>query len=141
MAPVTRRKQAAMDANSSGAEEPAQVAKTTAKCGQKLALRSRDEDGKKTIKAATKSNIIVFDEEDMSKPVVLEETVTKAAVPVEEEEQDESDDEAPEAVSTVKVASEIKSAAKVAQKAAQEYVYIFLSQWSLPAGQRSTEQS
>ncbi|KAJ2965211.1 hypothetical protein NQ176_g10723 [Zarea fungicola] len=120
MAPVTRRKQAAMDANSSGTEEPAQVATTTSKRGQKLALRSRDEDGKKSAKAAPKSNLTVFDEEDMSKPVVLEETVTKAAVPVEEEEQDESDDEAPEAVSTVRVASEIKSATKAAQRVAQD---------------------
>lgn len=134
MAPVTRRKQAEMENNSSAAEEPSPARKTAAsKRGQKLALRGKDGEDESPAKVAAKSTITVFDDEEMSKPVVIEETVAKPAAPAEEdEEEDESDDEAPEAVSTTKVASEIKSAAKATQKAAQEYVIATLA-WSSQA--------
>ncbi|ATY60349.1 hypothetical protein A9K55_006525 [Cordyceps militaris] len=120
MAPVTRRKQAEMEANSSAAEEPSPAPKGSAtKRGQKLALRARDDENKSSpAEAAKKNTVITFDDEEMSKPVVIEKTVTKPIEPVEEE--GESEDEAPETVSTAKVASEMKSAAKATQKATQE---------------------
>ncbi|OAQ99411.1 hypothetical protein LLEC1_04523 [Akanthomyces lecanii] len=125
MAPVTRRKQAEMEANSSAAEDPSPAPRSSAsKRGQKLALRGKDGDDDKTPSKAVgkKSTVIVFEDEEMSKPAVIKKTVAKPGAPVEEDEES-SDDEAPEAVSTTKAASEIKSAAKATQKAAQEYVH------------------
>ncbi|EGX94122.1 hypothetical protein CCM_02393 [Cordyceps militaris CM01] len=121
MAPVTRRKQAEMEANSSAAEEPSPAPKGSAtERGQKLALRARDDENESSpAEAAKKNTVITFDDEEMSKPVVIEKTITKPIEPVEEEE-GESEDEAPETVSTAKVASEMKSAAKATQKATQE---------------------
>ncbi|KAK7416406.1 hypothetical protein QQX98_005222 [Neonectria punicea] len=68
--------------------------------------------------APAQGNMKVFTDEDMAAPVVL----SKPAAPAIEEDEDDkdSDDEAPEAVSTTKVASDIKKSAQAAQKAAQE---------------------
>ncbi|XWW97082.1 hypothetical protein V2A60_005063 [Cordyceps javanica] len=127
MAPITRRKQAEIEANSSAVEGSSPAPKdAAAKRGRKLALRGREGESDGSPKAAAKtSTVIVFDDEEMSKPVAAKDTAAQPVAPAEDdeeedEEDDESDDEAPEAVSTTKAASEIKSAAKATQKAAQE---------------------
>lgn len=72
--------------------------------------------------ALAKGSLKVFgDDDDITEPVIV-----KAPAPVEEvaDKGDEnSDDEAPEAVSTSKVASEVKKNAQATQKAAQAYAH------------------
>ncbi|OAA67458.1 U3 snoRNA associated [Cordyceps fumosorosea ARSEF 2679] len=132
MAPVTRRKQAEMEANSSIIEESSPAPKsstpraTTSKRGQKLALRGKEEGMSPSKSVAKKGTVTMFDDEEMNLPaLVAEKAVAERAAPAdveesEEDEEDEIDDDAPEAVSTTKAASEIKAAAKATQKAAQE---------------------
>ncbi len=130
MAPVTRRKRL-----SEQAELESNTPETTpSKNSEKLPLRGKGGKGKAADEAeagepssatptkTAKNNKTVFnDEDDIPASVVTK----KAAPPPVEPEQDDdedSDDEAPEAVSTVKAATDIKKTAQASQKAAQEYV-------------------
>mgnify|MGYP000937115745 CR=1 FL=1 len=90
---------------------------------QKLPVRGKDDESPRVSKVA-KSSLTVFDDDDNAGPVkVKKAVVAKPEVVVqepEEEEEESSDDEAPEAVSTAKVASDVKKTAQAAQKATQE---------------------
>lgn len=92
------------------------------KIQHKLPVRAKDGESAQSAKPASapaKGTMMVFGDDDEipapapSKPVVQ-------APNEEEEEEESSDDEAPEAVSTAKVASDIKKSSQAAQKAAQE---------------------
>ncbi|PTB79461.1 hypothetical protein M440DRAFT_1327021 [Trichoderma longibrachiatum ATCC 18648] len=60
------------------------------------------------------------DEEEVKAPAEAPSTASPAGKKVEVEEEEDSDDEAPEAVSTVKAAEDIKKSTQAAQKAVQE---------------------
>jgi U3 small nucleolar RNA-associated protein 16 len=119
MAPQTRKR----NYNQSTTKDTS-VDKTTSEEKRKLPVRAKDgdsSDGAKPTLTESKGTKVVFgdDDNDSSAPAPI--VVSKPAVPVEEEdEEDDSDDEAPEAVSTSKVASDIKKSNQAAQKAAQE---------------------
>lgn len=91
---------------------------------RKLPMRAKDgdsSDGVKPTSAEPKGTKVVFGDDDDDLPVPAPMKISKPAAPaVEEEEEEDSDDEAPEAVSTSKVASDMKKSNQVAHKAAQE---------------------
>jgi U3 small nucleolar RNA-associated protein 16 len=87
---------------------------------RKLPVRAKDGDSESVNPAEPQGTKVVFgDDDETVAPAPM--AASKPAAPVKEEESDEdSDDEAPEAVSTSKVASDIKKSKQAAQKAAQE---------------------
>lgn len=116
MAPLTRKRKA--DKKQKPEEAPAQT--TTSDKKQKLPVRAKDGESSDMSPEQPRATKVVFgDDDEMSVPVALSKPITPT--PAKEEDSDEdSDDEAPEAVSTSKVASEIKKSNQAAQKAAQE---------------------
>lgn len=136
MAPVTRRKrlseQAELEANTPEV--------TPSKSTEKLPLRGKGSKASKvsdetqaaepssaTPTKTAKNNKTVFNDDDdnVSAPVVTKKPAPAPAEP--EQDSEDSDDEAPEAVSTVKAATEVKETAKASKKAAQEYVLLYCS--------------
>ncbi|KEY69642.1 hypothetical protein S7711_07682 [Stachybotrys chartarum IBT 7711] len=94
---------------------------------KKLPVRAKDEDAtgeQATVsKQAEKGSLKVFGDDDSEEPINSVSAASVSSAPVGDkalEEDEESDDDAPEAVSTQKVASQIKQSANEAQKAAQE---------------------
>lgn len=83
-----------------------------------LPVRAKDGDSAQDVKPASapaKGTMMVFgDEDEIPAPAP---SIPAVQAP---EEEESSDDEAPEAVSTAKVASDIKKSSQAAQKAAQE---------------------
>jgi hypothetical protein len=126
MAPVTRRKRQSELAEESAANTPDA---TPSKNNEKLPLRGKDakdpdegadeEASSATLVKAPENKKTVFnDDDDTPAPIITKEP---AQVPGEsEEEEDEDSDEGPEAVSTLKAASELKKSAQASQKVAQE---------------------
>lgn len=89
---------------------------------RKLPVRAKDGDSESVKPSAEPQGTkVVFGDDDDETVALAPAAASKPAAPVKEEESDEdSDDEAPEAVSTSKVASDIKKSKQAAQKAAQE---------------------
>ena len=127
MAPVTRQKRQSELAGESAVNTPDT---TPSKNTEKLPLREKD--GKDSderaeeeassgtpIKASKNKKTVFNDDDDVPAPVVSKEPAQVPEEP-EEDEEDEDSDEAPEAVSTSKVASELKKSAQASQKVAQE---------------------
>ncbi|CAM1505495.1 Fc.00g111320.m01.CDS01 [Cosmosporella sp. VM-42] len=89
-----------------------------------LPMRGKDEETAKDIahiSTPAQGNLKVFtDDDDTAVPEPALAPVSKPAAPADEEEDEDSDDEAPEAVSTSRVASDVKKSAQAAQKVAQE---------------------
>ncbi|CEI38811.1 hypothetical protein FVEN_g4658 [Fusarium venenatum] len=119
MAPLTRKRKA--EKKQKPEEAPAQTITSDKK--RKLPVRAKDGESSDMSPEQPKATKVVFgDDDDMSVPVALSKPVVPAPKEEEEEEEsdEDSDDEAPEAVSTSKVAYEIKKSKQAAQKAAQE---------------------
>ncbi|KAJ4140895.1 hypothetical protein NW768_000102 [Fusarium equiseti] len=116
MAPLTRKRKA--EQKTTKAEET--PVERTSEEKRKLPVRAKD--GEPSSPEQPKATKVVFgDDDDMSAPVAPVKKPAPAPKKEEIEDSDEdSDDEAPEAVSTSKVASEIKKSKQAAQKAAQE---------------------
>ena len=108
-----RKEQEAQDA-------AAEVSELNQSPNQKLPVRAKDDESPQVSKVA-KSSLTVFDDDDNAAPIQIKDTISAKPKVVEEEpEEGSSDDEAPEAVSTAKVASDVKKTAQAAQKATQE---------------------
>ena len=95
------------------------------KIQHKLPVRAKDGDSAQSAKPASapaKGTMMVFgDDDEIPAPAPSKSAVQAPKKEEEEEEEEESSvDEAPEAVSTAKVASDIKKSSQAAQKAAQE---------------------
>ncbi|KAF9770446.1 hypothetical protein IL306_012012 [Fusarium sp. DS 682] len=117
MAPQTRKK----NYNQTITKE-ATVDTATSEEKRKLPVRAKDgdsSDGVKPTLTESKGTKVVFGDDDDIVPSPAPVAEPKPVVPAEDGEGD-SDDEAPEAVSTSKVASDIKKSNQAAQKAAQE---------------------
>lgn len=114
MAPPKTRKRKS-DQNISGT--------TTSEDKRKLPVRAKDGESE-NVKPSGESQgtKVVFGDDDDETVAPAPVAASKPAAPVKEEEEsdEDSDDEAPEAVSTSKVASDIKKSKQAAQKAAQE---------------------
>lgn len=90
------------------------------KIQHKLPVRAKDGESAQSAKPAStpaKGTMMVFGDDDEIPAPAPSKPVVQAP---EEEEEESSDDEAPEAVSTAKVASDIKKSSQAAQKTAQE---------------------
>ncbi|KAF4503809.1 hypothetical protein G6O67_006945 [Ophiocordyceps sinensis] len=121
----TRKRKAALEQAASKAQEEASA--DTSPKRQKLPMRSKGVDALPNQKAAGKSTLITFDDDDNAdQPVAAPVRARETAVPstAEQEPSDDSDDSdddaAPEAVSTAQVASEMKKSAQASQRAARE---------------------
>jgi hypothetical protein len=123
---MTRKRKSQLDSEPEAALDVS--ASDDSKSQQKLPVRAKDGKSPKSTKSASapaKGTIKVFtDDDDNDDAVIL---APALAVPTEaltqagdDEEEEDSDDDAPEAVSTSKVASEMKKSAQAIQKAAQE---------------------
>ena len=124
MAPLTRKRKA--EQKTTKAEEtPVETGSSEEK--RKLPVRAKD--GEPSSPVQPKATKVVFgDDNDMSAPVAPVKKPAPAPKKEEIEDSDEdSDDEAPEAVSTSKVASEMKKSKQAAQKVAQESVKLFFT--------------
>lgn len=96
---------------------------TTSEDKRKLPVRAKDGDSENVKPSAEpQGKKVVFGDDDDETVAPAPVAASKPAAPVKEEEEsdEDSDDEAPEAVSTSKVASDIKKSKQAAQKAAQE---------------------
>ena len=127
MAPLTRKRKA--EQKTTKAEEtPVETRSSEEK--RKLPVRAKD--GEPSSPVQPKATKVVFgDDDDMSAPVAPVKEPAPAPKKEEIEDSDEdSDDDAPEAVSTSKVASEMKKSKQAAQKAAQESVKLFFANCS-----------
>lgn len=118
--PVETRKRKAQAQATAEKAEPAPSSSST-KRQKNLPMRSKDDT---PVPAADKkSNKITFDDDgNADQELVIPTKKPVEASKVEEEDGSDSD-EAPEAVSTVKVADEMKKSALAEKKAAQEYVF------------------
>ncbi|KAM0559543.1 hypothetical protein ACHAPJ_004066 [Fusarium lateritium] len=120
MAPAKTRKR------KSDQDRPAEppVESSASEEQRELPVRAKDgesSDSARPTSAQGKGTMVVFGDDDGQSTAPVVSAPSKAAVPVPEEEEDEdSDDEAPEAVSTSKVASDMKKSSQAAQKAAKE---------------------
>ncbi|KAH7170457.1 hypothetical protein EDB81DRAFT_775542 [Dactylonectria macrodidyma] len=85
-----------------------------------LPVRAKDGDAPVAASTPAQGSMKVFTDEDNAAPVSVSVSQPASPTPEGNEEKDDSDDEAPEAVSTTKVASDIKKSARVAQKAVRE---------------------
>lgn len=96
---------------------------------QKLPVRSKDDESPAQT-AAGKGTLITFDDNGKAdKTLRVAAATRKSAAPKGQEveaSEDSDDDAAPEAVSTAKAASDIKKSTQAAQKAAREYVTLFI---------------
>jgi hypothetical protein len=128
MAPLTRKRKA--DQKKTPEEAPIQTKTSDEK--RKLPVRAKDGESTDMSSEQPKGTKVVFgDDDDMNVPVApLASSKPAAPAPKEEESDEDSDDEAPEAVSTSKVASEIKKSNQAAQKAAQESVSLLHTHYS-----------
>ncbi|RSL58667.1 hypothetical protein CEP53_006064 [Fusarium sp. AF-6] len=90
------------------------------KIQHKLPVRAKDGDSAKPASALAKGTMMVFGDDDEVPAPAPSKPAVQAPEKEVEEEDESSDDEAPEAVSTAKVASDIKKSSQAAQKAAQE---------------------
>ncbi|KAF7548136.1 hypothetical protein G7046_g8781 [Stylonectria norvegica] len=120
MAPSKSRKRKS-DQDLLTTTEVAAPAAAELKRQKKLPVREKGENEPKGAgrpSAPTQGALKVFgDDDEIEEPA----KILKPAAPVEEEgDEEDSDDDAPEAVSTNQVASEIKKSAQAAQKVAQE---------------------
>ncbi|KAM4054681.1 u3 snoRNA associated domain-containing protein [Hirsutella rhossiliensis] len=116
----TRKRKAALEQSAGKTQEAASVEVSPKR--QKLPMRSRA-DEPPAQKAAGKGTLITFDDDDnadqpVAAPAPAGETVVLGTA--EQELSDESDDDAPEAVSTAQVASDMKKSAQATQRAARE---------------------
>ncbi|KAF5536323.1 u3 snorna associated [Fusarium napiforme] len=118
MAPQTRKKN-----YNQNTTKDTSVEKPTPEEKRKLPVRAKDGDSSDVAMPTlteSKGTKVVFGDNDNDNPAPPPVVVPKPAAQVEEDEEDDSDDEAPEAVSTSKMASDIKKSNQAAQKAAQE---------------------
>lgn len=114
MAPVTRKRRAKQE------EDAASEAQSSPAAGS---LKGKRDEGTDT-QAGGKGNLTVFGDDDSAPilPKPASKPSEKRKMEQQPEEEDSDDDAAPEAVSTQKVASDLKKSAQEAQHAAQECV-------------------
>ncbi|KAF5020761.1 hypothetical protein F66182_7221 [Fusarium sp. NRRL 66182] len=120
MAPAKTRKRTA----DQGIPTEVPVTSSPSEEKRKLPVRAKDGDSSDSTKPSTaqaKGTKVVFGDGDDDVVVPAPAVPSKAHVPAPEKDEDEdSDDEAPEVVSTSRVASDMKKSNQAAQKAAQE---------------------
>lgn len=118
----TRKRKALVQAALENGEPEPPTPTSATKRQKKLPVRSKDDGPEAETPSKSKSNIITFDDDGNADKEIVVPTPkpTVASEPVEQEDSDS--DEAPEAVSTAKVADEMKKSAQAEKKAAQEYV-------------------
>lgn len=117
--PVETRKRKALAQAATANAEPAPSSSST-KRQKNLPMRSKDEAA--AAKPDKKGNKITFDDDGNADQELVIPTKKPVEVSKSADEGDSDSDEAPEAVSTVKVADEMKKSALAEKKAAQEYV-------------------
>ncbi|TWU76695.1 hypothetical protein ED733_001563 [Metarhizium rileyi] len=121
--PVETRKRKAMAQAVLESAEPTPTRSTsTTKRQRKLVLRSKGDapEAQAPEPASKKSNVIVFDDDgNADRELMVPSQPMEASEPIQQDEQSDSD-EAPEAVSTARVAVEMKKSAQAEKKAARE---------------------
>lgn len=126
----TRKRKAALAASSqAGPEAKPSKGNTPTKRRNNLPVRSKeDEAAAAKEEDKFKGNVVTFDDQGNADKELAVPATDPAAPSLRQDESGASDsDEAPEAVSTSKVAKEMMESAQAVKKMAQEYVSFFLS--------------